>query len=63
MELPIEWPRRQQRANSMATAKLGGSSHRQAWPTQEVGNRSQNERNEGVDCGKDKEALTLTTFR
>ena len=29
MKLPIEWPRRQQRANRMATANLGGFSHGQ----------------------------------
>ena len=36
MKLPIEWPRQQQ-ANSMATANLGGSSHGQEWPTSRGG--------------------------
>ena len=53
MRLPIEWPRKQ-RAKYMATANLGGLSHGQAPLPQEAGNRSQSERNDGVDRGMDK---------
>jgi len=52
MKLPIEWPRRQQRADSMATANLGGFSHGQAWPTSR-GGQSKPKR------GKDKVAPIL----
>ena len=59
MKSPIEWPRRQQLANSMATANLGVSVTAKHGLPQEAGSRSQNERNESVDYGKDKEAPIL----
>ena len=58
-EVAERMAKEQQRANSMATANLGGFSHGQACPPQGAGNRSQNERNERVGRGKDKEAPTL----